>query len=336
MCHCGAVDVLSREEGSARCLHCGRIHPVSPRGVIDFAQKKTEQSSYFDGIYAAGHLHKIDELYETSIRTYENSIETSEAYLKLCGYDFTHPLEGLSILDVACGSGWVTAGLLQHKLIRNCNFHAFDISSHGPESLARFAETVQSTNRLEMSVQDAEAMAFGEAYFDIIIGSSVLHHFNEVEPFLRKCKRILKPGGVATFGEPFAVGYGLGAAVIMLAQKQLGTTYQAVEDLYNDIAYRIKSPRELLTNLVDKHLFFQSSFLTLAQRTGFKDVQFVPLAPRDFYRDHFIDELLSERAISDTALAGLAKEMYKTMFALFDTESFGHSAAAFIQLVMHT
>jgi ubiquinone/menaquinone biosynthesis C-methylase UbiE len=318
-----------------RCDHCAIAHPMSPAGVIDFAQKKTEQSAFFDTTYASGHLHKIDELNETSLQTYQNSVGLSLEYLKMCGRDPARPLENLSVLDVACGAGWVTAGLLQHPAIRNCRLHAFDISPHGPESLARFQRTLEPANCLEMSVQDAAQMSFAPESFDIVIGSSVLHHFDDVETFLIDCRRILKPGGAAVFGEPFAIGYALGVAALMIAQRQLGTHHQALEDLYTDIGYRIKSPPQLLANLIDKHLFFQSSFLELAQHVGFAKVQFISLSSRDYYRDHFIEELLSERSISDPQLASVANEIYRTTFDLFDSETFIHSAAAFIQIVLH-
>jgi 2-polyprenyl-3-methyl-5-hydroxy-6-metoxy-1,4-benzoquinol methylase len=50
-----------------------------------------------------------------------------------------------------------------------------------------------------MSVQDASQMRFAPESFDIVIGSSVLHHFDDVEKFLIDCRKILKPGGAAVF-----------------------------------------------------------------------------------------------------------------------------------------
>jgi len=39
----------------------------------------------------------------------------------LAGIDITCPVEKISILDVACGSGWVTAGLMQKKNLYKTN-----------------------------------------------------------------------------------------------------------------------------------------------------------------------------------------------------------------------
>ena len=88
--------------------------------------------------------------------------------------------------------------------------------------LGSFACGLSTTNSLEMSVQNADSMVFEDSTFDFVIGSSVLHHFDNVEEFLRKCRRILTRGGAATFGEPFAMGYGIGSASLMIAQKLLG------------------------------------------------------------------------------------------------------------------
>ena len=243
-------------------------------------------------------------------------------------------LEGASILDVASGNGWVTAGLLLHPKIRNCKFHAFDVSSSGLQQLAKFQKTVSTSNALEISVQDAEAMLFERGTFDFVIGSSVLHHFQDPERFLAACRLILKDGGVATFGEPFALGYGLGAIALVLAQKQLRTKHHAVTALYDDLSIRIKGPDQVLAKLVDKRLFFRSAFVDMARWAGFSEVECVPLASREFYRERFIDELLTERGIADAALSRAANEIYRVIFDLFDAPSYRHSIAAFQQLVL--
>ena len=333
-CSCGNTDFLQLEADTARCNHCTTSFPLSSTGVITFNKEMTEQNAYFDNLYRAGHSHAKDKFQEDYAGAFNNSMEGAKLYLKSSGFDVTQPIENLSILDAACGSGWVTAGLLQNKNILNCRFHAFDISPDGPEMLARFERSIKSSNRLEMSAQNAEAMTFGDATFDVIIGSSILHHFDAFESFLSDCRRILKPGGVAVFGEPFAIGYGLGAAALLIAQRQLGTNYKLVENNYNDIAFRNKSPKELLRKLVDKHLFFQSTFVQLAQQIGFSSANFILPNPREYYRDHFIDELLHERGIKDVRLAKQANDIYRIIFDIFDADSFVHSLGPFMYIVL--
>ena len=333
-CPCGNTDFLRLNAATARCNRCDAALLVSPNGVISFNQEPTEQNLYFDKIYRANYAHAKDQFQKDFASVYNNSMKRAEVYLKLAGFDVKEPIEKLSILDVACGSGWVTAGLLQNKNLLNCKFHAFDISPDGPEMLARFERGIKSKNRLEMSVQNANAMRFGDATFDIIIGSSVLHHFDNFESFLSDCHRILKPTGVAIFGEPFAMGYGIAAAVLLIAQRQLGTHHEELEALYNDIAFRNKSPRALLNGLVDKHLFYTSTFIQLAQQLRFSSVNFISPETGEYYRDNFINALLRERGISDDRLAAYAANIYRIIFDIFDADSFEYSMGAFTNIVL--
>lgn len=330
------MDFLQLNADIALCNNCGGTYPVSPSGVLIFFQGKTGQNIYFDNLYFAGLSHANDKLRKGYSDAFVECVNRAERHLKLCGFDSTQPVENLSFLDVACGSGWLTAGLMQCKNVSNCRFHALDISPEGLDMLAGFNKSMKSSNSLEMSVQNAEDMRFGDAAFDVIIGSSVLHHLDHYEAFLNDCRRILKPGGVALFGEPFAIGYALGAAALMLAQKDLGTHYDAIDAFHADIAYRVKGPGWLLTDLVDKHLFFQSQIIPLVQRAGFSSVDFLSAGTREYYRDFFINTLLLERGISDPRLAERANSIYRTVYDVFEADNFVHSIAAFVYLVMRT
>ncbi|HEY2843842.1 MAG TPA: class I SAM-dependent methyltransferase, partial [Bryobacteraceae bacterium] len=214
-CVCGEISLFGRGKGYVHCRQCAATHRASASGIIDFFGKKTDQNAYFDSLYESGLLHKNDEHANQSARTYESSYDRAQMYLTLCGIDPTRPVTDLSILDAACGAGWVTAGLLQNPMVQRCRLHAYDISPNGLEMLAEFAKTVQTSNLVEMSVQDANHMVFEDGTFDLVVGSSALHHFDNVPAFLTKCRKILKSGGAAVFGEPFAIGYGLGVAALI-------------------------------------------------------------------------------------------------------------------------
>ena len=180
-CTCGSVDALNLDGASARCTGCGVAYPLSTSGAIMFSVDSTEQNAYFDKLYKAGRFHKIDEGAESARQTYSNSAGLAQRYLEWCGVDLSAPVSELSILDIACGSGWITAGLMSHPNVSRCRFHAFDISPEGLEMLGSFQRSQSTTNSLEMSVQDAGSMVFEDSTFDFVIGSSVLHHFDNVE-----------------------------------------------------------------------------------------------------------------------------------------------------------
>jgi ubiquinone/menaquinone biosynthesis C-methylase UbiE len=332
-CRCGETSLLGRGNGYVHCRQCMATYAASASGIIDFFGKKTDQNAYFDALYEAGRLHKNDELDNDTARSYASSYSRAQEYLTLCGIDPTRPVTGLSILDAACGAGWVTAGLLSNPMVRKCRFHAYDISPQGLEMLAKYVNTVHPDNVVEMSVQDANRMVFEDGTFDLVIGSSVLHHFDDIPSFLAKCRKILRPGGAAVFGEPFAIGYGMGVAALMAAQRQLGVQYPGIDAVHKDISYRIHHPNSV-ENLVDKHLFFQSSFLSMARRAGFSDVSYVSPSSREYYRDQFISDLMVERGVSDPALLARANEIYSAFFEVFDAENFGESLGAFVQVVL--
>ncbi len=237
-CSCGNIDFFRLDRNEALCNHCDTRYTVSPTGVILFDRQQSEQTEYFDNIYGAGQAHAKDKFQEQNEGPFKDCAQRAEAHLRLCGMDTTRPLKGLSFLDVACGAGWLTAGLMQIKSISDSRLHAFDVSSNGLNLLAGYMKGLKSSNHLELSLQHAEKMRFGDGTFDVIIGSSFLHHLDDYETFLKACRRIVKPDGVALFGEPFAIGYGLGAAALLLAQRDLGTHYHEIEDFYADIVNR--------------------------------------------------------------------------------------------------
>jgi len=332
---CGHADSFELTDNQAGCKSCGKIFQLSPTGVIIFEDDQSEQSEHFNKLYSAGYSPTIDAFIEEYATEYKTSKHRAHDALKLWGFDKMLPLKNKSILDAACGPGWLTAGLMQNRKIRNCTFHAFDISGRGLEMLANFTGELKSTNQVELSVQNAEKMYFSENTFDLIAGHSMLHHLNHYEDFLTDCLRILKPGGVAVFGEPFAIGYGLLAAACKCAQEDLGINYPEITNLYDNLKTRVTSPRKKLDHLVDKHLFFQSEFMQTAQAVGFRSVDFVSLLDVDYYRDHFVtDELRLSYGIKDERLIARANQIYKTIFDIFDSDRFTHAISAFIYLIL--
>jgi ubiquinone/menaquinone biosynthesis C-methylase UbiE len=332
---CATVDYLLIDNYTAYCHQCGRSYPLSPNDVIIFHTDKSEQNEHFDKLYASGYSPTEDRLIDEYENEYRSSKKRVKDLLKLWGLDKALPITEKSFLDVACGPGWMTAGLMQNRRIRNSSFHAFDLSATGLEMLAQYAKKIKTSNQLEMSVQNAERMHFSENTFDIIIGHSMLHHFPAYEKFLENCYQILKPGGIALFGEPFAIGYGLLAASLKLAQDDLGVNYPEINALYENISFRVRSSRHQLQSLVDKHLFFQSEMALLAQKIGFSSVDFVSFLDRDYYRNQFVtDELRLSYKINDEPLKKRANEIYKAFFDIFDSDKFIHAISAFMYIIL--
>jgi len=107
---------------------------------------------------------------------------------------FTSP--GQRLLDFGCGTG---LSALRFARV-GYEVHGFDLS---PANIALAKEQAGKfglAGRCHFSVQAAEDLDYPSASFDIVAGRDILHHV-EIEPAVRQCLRVLKPGGMAIFRE---------------------------------------------------------------------------------------------------------------------------------------
>jgi len=98
-----------------------------------------------------------------------------------------------SVLELGCGTGLFTKELaVVGPLVTG-----IDVS----DDLLRIAkERVVNDNVLLLNA-DAHDTPFRHGTFDVVVGSSVLHHLN-VPVALRECRRVLRKGGRFVFTEP--------------------------------------------------------------------------------------------------------------------------------------
>jgi SAM-dependent methyltransferase len=126
-------------------------------------------------VYTHGHHESV--LRSHSWRTAENSA----AYL-LGELD-----PGMSLLDVGCGPGTITADLAGR--VRHVT--AIDSSA---EVLARAAEG--APENVSFAVGDVHALAFGDGTFDVVHAHQVLQHVADPVQALREMRRLCRPGGI--------------------------------------------------------------------------------------------------------------------------------------------
>jgi len=103
-------------------------------------------------------------------------------------------LLGKRVLICSCGSG--TEPVLAAK--EGAEVYAFDIS----ETAIRKAEEVAAFNRVKViaEVMDFHDLKYPDDFFDVIYGTSILHHV-DCAVAGRQIFRCLKPGGIAYFRE---------------------------------------------------------------------------------------------------------------------------------------
>lgn len=320
-CKCGNTIKYLDKGSHLQCPICSDSVAIH-NGIIRFYFDESEQSKLFDSIYASGY-NNIEQKNTESIRDeYLAHAPTALNYLVKAGYDITQNIEGISILDAACGSGWTSAAFYNHPNICGCHIHAFDISYHGVKRLKDYLSDSKNNNSITYSTQNALSMCFAEEQFDLVVGSSILHHFDDYKAYLKGCLHVLKPNGKAIFGEPFAVGYGLIYSAMKIATNELKIKSSGVDSLYLDASKRIEhfENKEGLSNLVDKHLFHYDEMVEAGRAMGFTNCDIIPVHQLEYMDGHLIDELYNDMGIDNKKLRSKTKSIYKVIFDIFRSQ----------------
>jgi len=103
--------------------------------------------------------------------------------------EYLYPKEGERILDIACGAGELGLKIAE----RGCEVSGIDMSKDAINSARRLAERERVA--CEFRVGNAEDLPYPDGYFDKIVCSSSLEHFNDDIKALKEMCRVLKPDG---------------------------------------------------------------------------------------------------------------------------------------------
>ena len=105
-------------------------------------------------------------------------------------------LSGKRLLDYGCGHGMASVVFAR----RGATVTGFDLSGQYIAEARRraLANEVDATFR----VADAEQLPFADGSFDLVWGNAVLHHL-DLDHACVELRRVLRPGGVAVFCEPW-------------------------------------------------------------------------------------------------------------------------------------
>jgi SAM-dependent methyltransferase len=106
------------------------------------------------------------------------------------------PVAGRRVLDYGCGHGMAAVVLAR----RGAQVTALDLS-HGYLEEARRRAVANGVD-VALVQADAERLPFADGSFDAIWGNAVLHHL-DLRQAGRELRRVLAPGGVAVFCEPW-------------------------------------------------------------------------------------------------------------------------------------
>jgi SAM-dependent methyltransferase len=103
---------------------------------------------------------------------------------------------GLRVLDYGCGHGMAAVVLAR----RGARVTAFDLSAGYLAEAGRRAAA--NGVPVDLVQADGQRLPFADASFDRVWGNAVLHHL-DIDMAGRELLRVLRPGGVAVFCEPW-------------------------------------------------------------------------------------------------------------------------------------
>lgn len=104
----------------------------------------------------------------------------------------SHGVAGLNLLDVGCGTG-------QSKQIYDAQTRCYTGIDLSGSALAAASDRHPEGLWLQA---DGTRLPFGDATFDTVAFSSVLHHLPDMSLALREAHRVLKPGGFVFAFDP--------------------------------------------------------------------------------------------------------------------------------------
>jgi SAM-dependent methyltransferase len=111
-------------------------------------------------------------------------------------FDLIGEVAGKRVLDYGCGHGMASVVLAR----RGAHVTGIDLSPGYIAEAHRRAEANEVT--VEFRTADAEQLPFAAQSFDAVWGSAILHHL-DLRQAGAELRRVLKPGGVAVFCEPW-------------------------------------------------------------------------------------------------------------------------------------
>jgi ubiquinone/menaquinone biosynthesis C-methylase UbiE len=201
-------------------------------------------------------------------------------------------------LDIGCGSGNATFAIF--KLFRDARVYATDLSPELLTILIRRANEDGLLDRITPFVADASSLRLADRSFDLIVGSSMVHHLMDPEGFMCRILRSVRSGGAAIFFEPFQAGFvvvrQLLAMFVSLAPTYPGLSERRVK-FFRDYLFTIDTlmrqdrDNPIFAQLDDKWMFTRKLFQRVAEQAGCRVEIFSTNPPRGLFRRRITDLL---------------------------------------------
>jgi demethylmenaquinone methyltransferase / 2-methoxy-6-polyprenyl-1,4-benzoquinol methylase len=154
--------------------------------------------------------------------------------------DLAGPLDGLRVLDLACGTGDISYG----AAARGAWVAGLDLTPRMIEIAAAKAPSAQSGSRVRFLVGDMLSLPFPDARFDVVTTGYGLRNVPVLDDALDEIARVLRPGGLflsLDFNRPdLAPVRGAYHAYLTLSGSLLGLVLHGDPDTYRYIPESIR------------------------------------------------------------------------------------------------
>jgi len=124
-------------------------------------------------------------------------INRNSAYAYKFYWNLFGDVKGLRILDFGCGNGWLSVLLAN----RGAKMWGIDISEELIKQAKQLADKEGLLEKISFHEMPAENLTFEDNFFDLILGSAILHH-TDLYLAINNLYRVLKPCSKAIFIEP--------------------------------------------------------------------------------------------------------------------------------------
>jgi SAM-dependent methyltransferase len=189
------------------------------------------------------------------------------------------------VLDLGSGSGNSVFPLLE--LFADGRVVATDLSPNLLAIMERHAATLVGVrDRLAHVCVDACSDYLRPGAFDLVVGAAILHHLIDPRLALRAAIRVLRPGGLAIFFEPFENGH----AILRIAYTQILEKADTGASLAPELRtflgaivedWRVRTgsdkSADIFRKIDDKWLFTRSYIEAAANELGFSATTIYPI-----------------------------------------------------------
>lgn len=162
------------------------------KGVYSEPLRKRAEKEFHDDFFCGKQIRKAQ------VKFYDQKITD---FLLKYAYLQMGSLENKRILYYGCG---VNKEPLLNFISQGAYVVAVDLSSEAINIMKGFINEQGVNKKAEALEMDAENLSFGDATFDVVFGTAVLHHLDIIKSSA-EIIRVLKIGGKAIFVEPLGM-----------------------------------------------------------------------------------------------------------------------------------